>query len=126
MIFFSIFVKKFNKSNYKKMIQRIVQEIFFSRNLLLILSVFAGFFFGEFAVYTKELIFSLLIIIMIFSSSGIPTSAIFPLKSVVKPILKGIFLNYILLGAVVIPLAYFLIPNELMFYGFVVIAATPP
>jgi len=108
------------------MTTKIIKELFFNRNLLLILSVFAGFLFGDLAFYTKDYVFSLLILIMIFSSSGIATKAIFPLKSVIKPMLRGIYLNYIVFGIVMISLAYFLISDINIFYGFVVIAATPP
>jgi len=104
----------------------IVKEVFFNRNILLILAIFGGFFFGEYAYLTKDYIYAILVIIMIFSTTGISTRSMFPLKKTINPMLSGILLNYFIFGFVLIALAYVLMPSKELFYGFVVIAATPP
>jgi bile acid:Na+ symporter, BASS family len=43
-----------------------------------------------------------------------------------KPMLMGALLNYVLFTIVLLPLAWWLMPNKNLFYGFVVIAAAPP
>ncbi|MDI3527180.1 MAG: bile acid:Na+ symporter, family [Tenuifilum sp.] len=61
-----------------------------------------------------------------FSMTGISFAQFKKTEKVYKPIFTGIFLNYIVFSTILIPLAYFLMPTKELFYGFVVIAATPP
>lgn len=63
---------------------------------------------------------------MTFSTTNIETKSMFPLRNMIKPMLVGIILNYIVFGTVIIILAYILMPTTNLFLGFVVIAATPP
>lgn len=105
---------------------KIIKEIFFNRNILLILAIFIGLFFGDYAYITEDYIFTILMLIMIFSSTGISTKSLFPIKKALKPMAMGIFLNFFVFGFILIALAWWLMPNETLFYGFVVIAATPP
>ena len=63
---------------------------------------------------------------MTFSTTGIDTKALFPLKSMIKPMIIGSILNYVVFGTVIISLAYFLMPTPDLFLGFVIIASTPP
>jgi len=105
-----------------KLLTRIIRD----RNFVLILAVILGLTIGDLAEFLKAYTFYILAVVMIFSTTGISTKALFPLKKMIQPLLLGSFLNYIVFGAVIISLAYFLMPTPELFLGFVVIAATPP
>ncbi|WP_164977467.1 bile acid:sodium symporter family protein [Ancylomarina salipaludis] len=96
------------------------------RNFVLILAVVLGLTIGDWAENLKEYTFYILAVVMIFSTTGLSTKALFPLKKMIQPLLLGSVLNYFVFGAVIISLAYFLMPTPELFLGFVVIAATPP
>jgi BASS family bile acid:Na+ symporter len=63
---------------------------------------------------------------MAFSLSGISTKSLFPLKSLIIPMFKGIFLNHIIYGILMISFAYIFKENTNLFIGFIILAATPP
>ena len=107
------------------MIKQILR-IVLNRNVILISAVILGLTIGENATHLKPYTIYILMVTMLFSMTGINTSSLFPLKSIVKPMLIGTFLNYFLFGTVVVFLAWILMPNEQLFYGFVVIATAPP
>ena len=101
-------------------------KILLNRNVILISAVVLGLTIGENAIYLKPYTTYILIITMLFSMTGLSTSSLFPLRKVVKPMMTGTFLNYFFFGFVVILLAWILMPDDQLFYGFVVIAAAPP
>lgn len=103
-----------------------LKKIILNRNFILIFSVVLGLIFGDMAHYIKDYTFYVLAIVMTFSTTGINTKALFPLKSMIKPMIIGSLLNYVLFGTVIISLAYFLMPTPMLFLGFVIIASTPP
>ena len=96
------------------------------RNVILILAVILGLTAGERAEYLKPYTTQVLMITMLFSMTGIAWRSFFPLKKSIKPMLAGTLLNYGVFGAVVIALAWFLMPSRELFLGFVVIAVAPP
>lgn len=104
----------------------LIKNILLNRNFILILSVVLGLFVGDGAHYIKDYTVYVLALVMMFSTSGINTKDVFPLKSMLKPLIIGSLLNYVLFGSVLLTLAYFLMPNTNLFLGFVIIAATPP
>ena len=97
-----------------------------NRNFVLVLAVFIGLFFGDFATTIKDYTVYILAIVMTFSMTNIRTSSLYPPKALLKPMLTGATLNYFIYGLVMISLAHFLIDDKVLFYGFVVIATTPP
>jgi len=103
-----------------------IKKIISDRNILLVLAVLFGFIFPEFAEYLKSSTFWVLAIVMTFSLSGISTKALFPLKTVIIPMLKGIFLNHIVYGFLMISFAFLFRENNNLFVGFIILAATPP
>ncbi len=90
------------------------------------MSVVLGLTLGDIAQHIKPYIFYLLAVVLSFSTTGIATSELALKKEIFGDMFSGLFLNYILFGLVLLPVAYILSPNEEIFYGFVVIAATPP
>ncbi len=104
----------------------LIKKVILNRNFILILAVILGLTLGEGAHFTKHYTFYILAVVMTFSTTGISTNAMFPLKTMIKPMIMGAILNYVVFGAVVITLAYLLMPTQELFIGFVVIASTPP
>ena len=70
--------------------------------------------------------FYILAAVLTFSTSGIVLSEMNSKKEVFKSMSLGFILNYLLFGVVTIVTAYFLSPTKEIFWGFVIIAATPP
>ena len=103
-----------------------IKKIISDRNILLVLAVVFGFIFPEFAKEIKSSTFWVLAIVMTFSLSGISTKSLFPLKTVIAPMLKGILLNHIIYGILMISMAYIFKDNNNLFVGFIILAATPP
>ena len=108
------------------MMIKLLSRIIRNRNFILILSVILGLTIGDWAEYLKTYTFYILGVVMVFSTTGLSTKALFPLKKMIQPLLLGSVLNYLVFGTVIISLAYFLMPTPELFLGFVVIAATPP
>lgn len=103
-----------------------LKKLFLNRNFILVMAVILGLAVGDWAVYLKKITFYVLAVVMTFSTTGISTRSLFPVKKIIKPFFTGILLNYFVFGTVCITAAWFLMPDKELFYGFVVIAATPP
>ncbi len=103
-----------------------LMRLILNRNFILVFAVIMGFIFGEKAVYVKDYTMYVLAITMVFATTGIASKALWPPKKLVKPMLVGTLLNYFVFGAVVLLLAWFLMPTEQLFMGFVVVVAAPP
>ncbi|MEA2107140.1 MAG: hypothetical protein U9P82_10580 [Bacteroidota bacterium] len=105
---------------------KILYNIFLNRNFILVFAVIMGMVLGDYAVFFKDYTIFVLAITMIFSTTGIDSKALLPLKKLFKPMLVGTVLNYFVFGAVVLLLAWLLMPTKELFMGFVVIVAAPP
>lgn len=103
-----------------------LQKLLFNRNFILVLSVVLGILASEGAQYLQELTLYILAFVMTFSLSGIRTKAFFPIKKMIKPMLIGAFLNYVVFGLIILFFAWIIVPDKTLFYGFVIIAAAPP
>ncbi len=97
-----------------------------SRNTILVLSIILGLTVGDWAHSIKHLTFYILAMVLSFSTTGIATSEFSLKRETFKDLLLGFFLNYVVFSLILLPVAYFLSPEDSIFYGFVVIAATPP
>lgn len=104
----------------------IILSIVRNRNSILVLAVILGLVYGYYAHSVSWLNVFALGLSMTFAMTALPFDSLRPFRSVVAPLAYGAFLNYILFGLVVIGLAYLLMPNQSLYYGFVVVAATPP
>jgi len=97
-----------------------------NRNFILVLAVFLGLTLGNAAVYLKDYTIYVLALVMTFSMTNIRSSSFLPPQKLIGPMLTGALLNYLIYGAIMISLAHFMIEDKVLFYGFVVIATTPP
>ena len=86
-----------------------IKKIISDRNIFLVMAVAAGILFPDFAQILKSSTFWVLALVMTFSLSGILTKSLFPLKTIVTPMLKGIILNHIIFGLIMIPVAFLFI-----------------
>ncbi|MDK2977979.1 MAG: bile acid:Na+ symporter, family [Bacteroidales bacterium] len=105
---------------------KILYNIILNRNFILVFAVIMGMVLGDYAVYLKDYTIYVLAITMIFSTTGIDSKALLPIKKIFKPMLVGTLLNYFVFGAIVLVLAWLLMPTKELFMGFVVIVAAPP
>jgi len=105
---------------------KLLYNIFLNRNFILVFAVIMGMVFGDYAVYFKDYTIYVLALTMIFSTTGIDSKALLPVKKLFKPMLVGTLLNYLIFGIVVLILAWLLMPTNELFMGFVVIVAAPP
>ena len=101
-------------------------RIILNRNFILVFAVIMGMIFGDYAIHIKDYTIYVLALTMIFSTTGIDSKALLPVKKLFKPMLVGTLLNYFVFGAVVLVLAWLLMPTKELFMGFVVIVAAPP
>ena len=87
-------------------------KIILNRNFILVFAVIMGMFIGDYSMYIKEYTIYILAITMLFSTTGIDSKALLPIKKLFKPMLVGTVLNYFVFGAIVLILAWFLMPSK--------------
>lgn len=104
----------------------LIRKILLNRNSILVLAVIAGLAFGGLTHYAKPFTVVALALTMTFSLTGLDFRVMNSLRKVAAPFVTGIFLNYFLFGTVLLLLAWWLMPSDDLFYGFVVIVAAPP
>jgi BASS family bile acid:Na+ symporter len=104
-----------------------IRKILLDRNMMLVMAVLGGIFFPQLAGFLAPFTFWFLALVMLFSLSGLSFSSLLPLRTVIKPMLIGVFLNHIIFGILILLIAYLIFGFESeLFIGFVIIAATPP
>jgi len=101
-------------------------KILNNRNTLLIVALIAGLIYSDLAIIIKHYTVYILAIVMIFSTTSFQLSRLKNYKFFTKATLVSFLLNYVLFGIFLLVPAYFLIKEKELFWGFVVIAATPP
>lgn len=102
-------------------------KILKNRNFILILALVLGLLIGDkIGIWIKQLTIPVLAIVMITSFAQFPLKTFLDFKSIIKPALYSILLNYFISGAVILALAWFLIPDRDLWIGFVILAASPP
>jgi bile acid:Na+ symporter, BASS family len=103
-----------------------LKGILLNRNSILVFAVFVGLVLGDSASFLKDYTFLALAVTMAFSMTGISLDYLKNPSNFGKPMIAGALLNYVMFTIVILPLAWWLMPNKNLFYGFVVIAAAPP
>ncbi|MFH1382055.1 MAG: bile acid:sodium symporter [Chloroflexota bacterium] len=101
--------------------------LFQNRNFILVLAVVLGLTFGEsVAAYAEPLILPLLALVMTLSAVDVTSRELLSLKKLYWPVVSSIILNYLVLGGAIILLAWWLIPDDELRTGFIILAAVPP
>jgi BASS family bile acid:Na+ symporter len=101
-------------------------KILRNRNAILILAVVGGLLVGDWAHKLKDLTIYFLILVMTFSMTHIRSSSLSNMRSMLRPMLMGALLNYVVFGGILILLARLFVSDRDIYYGLVVIATTPP
>jgi BASS family bile acid:Na+ symporter len=96
-----------------------------NRNFILISALIIAFILPDAAKYTKDYTVYILALVMTFSTSGIKFKMLADYRSVLRISSQSVLLNYVIHGIILLVPAYFIF-DEVVFNGFVVIAATPP
>jgi len=102
-----------------------IASLFKNRNFIFILAFVLGFAIGDNIPWLRFLVVPALAVVMTVSMSEIDNQSFLPLKSAIHPGLFMLLLNYILFSTITLVLAYFLIEDNEMWKGFVIIAASP-
>ncbi|MCK5004230.1 MAG: hypothetical protein KAS21_04040 [Candidatus Aminicenantes bacterium] len=90
------------------------------------LSVVLGLIIGDLAHHIKGYTIFILALVMTFSTTGIDIRSVFPLKNSLKIMVSAITLNYLIGTTVIMILSLLFIKDIYLFYGMVVIGASPP
>jgi BASS family bile acid:Na+ symporter len=105
---------------------KILKLLFLNRNVILILGVVVGLAWGEGAIWTEPLILPVLALVMTIATMGIDSSSLRSVRGILGPACIGIVMNYLLLSGVIILLSRYLITDNDLRTGFILIAAVPP
>ena len=97
-----------------------------NRDVIMILSVFCGLLGGDWAAWTQPLVLPALAVVMTLSTMGVRGDILRSLRGLWLPALSGLLLNYVMLGAVLLGLSFFLISETAIHDGFVLLVAVPP
>lgn len=97
-----------------------------NNSFILALALVAGIVVGQGAEYTRTAVTPLLAVIMTLSLVGVSSDVFHGGVGLIRPALLALLLNYVILGGVLILLAFVLLDDPSMRAGFVLIAAVPP
>jgi bile acid:Na+ symporter, BASS family len=104
----------------------VLLKILRNRNTILVIALILGLTIGDYSKYLKDYTLIILAIVMTFSTTGISTKDVFPLKESLKIMLGATTLNYFIASTIVILLSWFIVDDKTLYYGLIVIAASPP
>ena len=103
-----------------------IYKILFNRNIILIGAIILGMAAGGFSDSLKDYNIYILAVVMTFATTGIDTKGLLPVSKAIKTMGVAVLLGYFIFSTVLLTLSWFLIDNTYLFYGMVIIAASPP
>jgi BASS family bile acid:Na+ symporter len=102
-------------------------KLFRNRNFVLVLALTLGLVLGkQAALKTEPLVIPFLAVVMSLSAMNVTTRELAQLKKLHRPVAYSLLLNYLVLGTIIMLMALWLIPDEEIRTGFVILAAVPP
>jgi len=104
---------------------KIFLKIITNRNLILSLAIILGLLVKT-GDWIKHATIPALAIVMIVSLTRISLKEFLPVKSIVKPVLQTILVNFFISGSVMLLLAWLLVDDSRLWAGFIVLATAPP
>jgi BASS family bile acid:Na+ symporter len=104
----------------------LIVRILKNRNFIFILAFILGLSIGDYIGWARHLTITALAVVMTVSMTQIPLKSFLPLKSLIKPVFLTILLNYFVFAAVMLTMAWFIVPQKDLWTGFVIIAFAPP
>jgi bile acid:Na+ symporter, BASS family len=97
-----------------------------NRNFILLLSIILGLSIRNIGDWVKNLTVPALAIVMVVSLTRVSFKSFANARLVLKSTLYTILLNFVIFGAVMMALAWFLIKDNDLWIGFVILATAPP
>ncbi len=97
-----------------------------NRTFILVLAFVLGLIFSDAATLAGGLTMPALAVVLTVSSGQVSVKDFLPLRKMLPPVLWALSLNYLLLGALILGLAWWLMPTWDLWVGYVLVAAAPP
>lgn len=107
--------------------RKMLVKLFKNRNFILVLALVLGLSVGKPVTdWTAPLIIPFLIVVMTLSASNITSREFTSVKNLPYAAGTSLALNYLVIGGIILLLAWWLVREEDLWTGFVVLAAVPP
>jgi BASS family bile acid:Na+ symporter len=103
-----------------------VRALLHNRNFILLLAITAGLLFDHAAQWTRVLVLPALTVILTLAITDFSGKVHEYRRSPLIPALVGVFMSYVILGNFIVGLSAFLIHDERLWLGFIIMAAVPP
>jgi bile acid:Na+ symporter, BASS family len=103
-----------------------VRALLHNRNFILLLAITAGLLFNDAAEWTKMLVLPTLAIILTLAIMSLAARVHEYRRFPLVPALLGAFMTYVILGNFIVGLSAFMIRDERLWIGLIIIAAVPP
>ena len=97
-----------------------------NRDFLMAMALGLGLSWGGAARWTETAVLPSLALVMTLATMGVAGSIFFSPRKLIVPALLGIALNYVLLGGLLLGMSRFLITEQALADGFVIMTAVPP
>jgi BASS family bile acid:Na+ symporter len=102
------------------------KRIFRNRNIIFLVALSSGLLAPYAVPLTRHLVLPALGLVMALSMMDITSDLFLRPRSLFFPALLGIIMNYVILGNVIIGISALMIRDEMLWTGFVLLAAAPP
>jgi len=97
-----------------------------NRNFIFIAAIIFGLGLPQAGVWSKNIMLLALAVVMSLATTAVPNNFIRSGRRLIEPFAAGIILPYLVLGVLLLLLAYLFISNDNIRIGFVLVAAVPP
>ena len=104
----------------------LLKSLLRNRNAIFLLALAAGLAFPAVTPVTRHLVLPALALAMALSTMEIGNDLFRKPRALIFPAFLGIIMSYIILGNIIIGLAAFMIRDETIWTGFILLAAVPP
>jgi len=104
----------------------LLKSLLRNRNAIFLLAMAAGLAFPAVTPVTRHLVLPALALAMALSTMEIGNDLFRKPRALIFPAFLGIIMSYIILGNIIIGLAAFMIRDETIWTGFILLAAVPP
>jgi len=97
-----------------------------NRNIILVLALSLGLFWGQGVEWTEMLVIPAIAFVMVLSTISVDGSLFKIPSRWLKPAATGIFMNYLILGGLIVTLSKLLPLKESFRTGYIILASVPP
>jgi len=105
----------------------VIGKLFRNRNFILIFALASGLLIGEQgAIKTEPTVLPLLALIITLSALNVSSQKLTSAKDILRIILFSLLLNYLILGGAILLLAKWLVDDNELWMGFIMLAIVPP